>query len=101
MRADSSKKKVHVQKRLSDFFPEEHIIVTSGIVLAIVAFVALVPQLSSRGLFIKVASVPLTLQTMSFTLWDAFAFGALALIVVFSIVYLVRHFAVGKVESNF
>lgn len=85
----SPPRKERAHKRLADFFPEEHIVVTSGLVLLVVGLLTVVPALfPSVGYSSQVALAPLYPSTgVPFTLVDAFLAGVGALFIVFIIVY--------------
>mgnify|MGYP001566038788 CR=1 FL=1 len=80
-------------KRLADFFPEEHIVVTSGLVLFVVAVVAAAPALTSLGRSSQVAFVTTPAQGVAFSFFDAFITGMGAIAVVFLVVYLTWKYA--------
>ena len=90
----SPSRKEHSRKRLADYFPEEHIIITSGLVLLVVGLLTVVPALfSSVGFSSQIALAPLYPSTgIPFTLIDALLAGVGALFVVFIIVYLTARF---------
>jgi hypothetical protein len=85
-------KKPLVQKRLSDYFPEEHIVITSGIVLLAVAFLTLLPSSISRGLSIGIASTVSQTGFSTISVWEAFFIGFAALAFVFILVFVVQRY---------
>ncbi len=85
-------KKPLVQKRLSDYFPEEHIVITSGIVLLAVALLTLLPPSVSRGLSIGIATTVSNTGFSTISVWEAFFIGFAALAFVFALVFVVQRY---------
>ncbi len=88
-------RKPTTRKRLADYFPEEHIIVTSGLVMLVIGLLTVMPALLSPiGFSSQVAFAPLYPSAgVPFTLVDAFLAGVGALFIVFVIVYLTAKYA--------
>ncbi len=81
------------KRALADFFPEEHIVVTSGIVLFMVGLLAAAPTLASIGRSTQVAYVVQPSAGVSFSFVDALITGMGALAIVFLVVYLTWKYA--------
>lgn len=85
--------KFHSRKRLVDYFPEERIVITSGLVLLAVALLSLSPIFTPQGLVYEAARVPVSPLAPNLTFLDAVFVGFLALAFVFIFVYAVQRWA--------
>lgn len=86
-------KTLHSRKNLVDYFPEERIVITSGLVLLAVALLSLSPIFTPNGLVYEAARTPVSPLTSNLTFLDAILVGFLALAFVFALVYVVQRWA--------
>ncbi len=88
-----SHRDAHTRKRLVDYFPEERIVITSGLVLLAVALLSLSPIFTPQGLVYEAARVPVSPLAPNLTFLDAIFVGFLALAFVFVLVFAVQRWA--------
>jgi len=76
-----------------DYFPEERIVVTSGLVLLAVGLLSILPVFTPNGLVYEAARTPVSPFAPNLTFLDAIFVGFLALAFVFIFVYAVQRWA--------
>lgn len=86
-------KPLRARKNIVDYFPEERIVITSGIVLLAVGLLSLSPIFTPQGLVYEAARVPVSPLAPNLTFLDAVFVGFLALVFVFALVFAVQRWA--------